>query len=419
MRAAENDVSRTADIVSMETAIAKRDRVRAIPEDAEGVGPALKAAREADGISLADAAKALRIREGHLEAIEAGAYADLPGRAFAIGFVKAYAQHLGFEPQAAAARLRDDAGWSELEAKSAPKPAAPAPVAERRDARAMWPIVLVLGFVLWCGWQITRPANDPGEIQLTGFPPPAERPAQPEPEADDGLRPQVIDTIDDPVAATIAAADTETASSAVEETPEETPEETALSSDASTETLPAPEPTRPQVRTPPAARETETRAPQNLLPGAEERAAEQGAADNATAEASDAAQSVAATAEPAEDEIETPAPTPQTAPQERVVVTPPPLPSGRMLGSPGASRVVVRAIIPGFLRIEDSAGRIVFAERVEAGDRYHVPTGQDLRLTALNGGGFDIIVDGSYAGAVGTPGEVVRGRRLDPDTLGN
>lgn len=411
MRAAENDVSRTADIVSMETAIAKRDRVRAIPDDAEGVGPALKAAREADGVSLADAAKALRIREGHLEAIEAGAYADLPGRAFAIGFVKAYAQHLGFEPQAAAARLRDDAGWSELEAKSAPKPAAPTPVAERRDARAMWPIVLVLGFVLWCGWQITRPANDPGDIQLTGFPPPAERPAQPEPEADDGLRPQVIDTSHDPVAATIAAADPETASSALENLPEGS----AANASASEETPSAPEPTRSQVRTPPATRDATTRAPQNLLPSAGERAAEQ----DATTDASEAAQPVEAVSEPAEDELETPAAAPQTAPQERVVVTPPPLPSGRMLGSPGSARVVVRAIIPGFLRIEDSAGRIVFAERVEAGDRYHVPTGQDLRLTALNGGGFDIIVDGSYAGAVGSPGEVVRGRRLDPDTLGN
>lgn len=403
-------MSRTADIVSMETAIARRDRVRAIPEDAEGVGPALKAAREEDGVSLADAAKALRIREGHLEAIEAGAYADLPGRAFAVGFVKAYAKHLGFEPQAAAARLRDEAGWTELEAKSAPKPAAAAPVAERRDARAMWPIMLVLAFVLWCGWQITRPANDPGEIRLTGFPPPAERPAQSEPEADDGLRPQVIDTGDDPVAEAIAASDPEAAPAEAELISEEP----ASTTPTVTRNPPASEPTAtdPQVRTPPAESESESaaRPPQNLLPSAEES----GPMQETAAATSD---EMAASEEPAPEEAETPAP--QTAPQERVIVEAPPLPTGRSLGSPGASRVVVRAIIPGFLRIEDSAGRIVFAERVEAGDRYHVPTGQDLRLTALNGGGFDIIVDGSYAGAVGSPGEVVRGRRLDPDTLGN
>lgn len=59
------------------------------------VGQELKAARESRGEDLTAVARALRIRRDHLEAIEAGRVDDLPGRTYAVGFVRSYAEYLG------------------------------------------------------------------------------------------------------------------------------------------------------------------------------------------------------------------------------------------------------------------------------------------------------------------------------------
>ena len=59
-----------------------------------GIGTALRDARVARNLSLAEVSALLRIREAHLEAIELEDFDQLPGNVYAIGFIRTYAQYL-------------------------------------------------------------------------------------------------------------------------------------------------------------------------------------------------------------------------------------------------------------------------------------------------------------------------------------
>ena len=59
-----------------------------------GIGIALRDARIARNLSLAEVSALLRIRESHLEAIELENFDQLPGNVYAIGFIRTYAQYL-------------------------------------------------------------------------------------------------------------------------------------------------------------------------------------------------------------------------------------------------------------------------------------------------------------------------------------
>ena len=71
-----------------------------------GVGALLRASRLRVGEELRDVAEILRIRYPYLEAIEDGNYQDLPGIAYAVGFVRAYADHLGLDSEEVVRRFK-------------------------------------------------------------------------------------------------------------------------------------------------------------------------------------------------------------------------------------------------------------------------------------------------------------------------
>lgn len=71
-------------------------------------GSVLLAARTAAGLSLAEVGARTRVPLRHLEAIETGAYADLPSPTYAVGFAKAYARAVGADEVAIAAAVRQD-----------------------------------------------------------------------------------------------------------------------------------------------------------------------------------------------------------------------------------------------------------------------------------------------------------------------
>ncbi len=73
---------------------------------AVGVGADLRAARERLGWELEPIAVHLRIRLAFLAAIEDGRAADLPGNAYAIGFLRSYAAALGLDPDEITRRFR-------------------------------------------------------------------------------------------------------------------------------------------------------------------------------------------------------------------------------------------------------------------------------------------------------------------------
>jgi cytoskeleton protein RodZ len=63
----------------------------------ETVGQDLRAARIRRGDDLAAVSRALKIRKDHLDALEEDRLDDLPGKTYAIGFVRSYARYLGLD----------------------------------------------------------------------------------------------------------------------------------------------------------------------------------------------------------------------------------------------------------------------------------------------------------------------------------
>ena len=71
-----------------------------------GIGAQLQAAREARGLSLEELAAETRIPQRHRVTIEAGEFAALPARTYAIGFSRTYAKAVGLDDAEVADRVR-------------------------------------------------------------------------------------------------------------------------------------------------------------------------------------------------------------------------------------------------------------------------------------------------------------------------
>jgi cytoskeleton protein RodZ len=114
------------------------------------VGADLCAARERLGWSLPAIALHLRIRQPFLEAIEGGRIGELPGNnAYAVGFVRTYAQSLGLDPDEIARRFRSET--ADVNRKT--ELTFPVPVPERGvPAGAVVLLGVVLSIGAYVGW---------------------------------------------------------------------------------------------------------------------------------------------------------------------------------------------------------------------------------------------------------------------------
>ena len=128
------------------------------------VGGDLRAARERLGWSLPDVANTLRIRQPYLEAIEEGRLSELPGNAYAVGFVRTYATALGLDPAEISRRFRTEA--QEVNRKT--ELAFPAPVPERGvpvGAAIMLGLLLIVGsYAAW--YRYSGDASSPSETVM-------------------------------------------------------------------------------------------------------------------------------------------------------------------------------------------------------------------------------------------------------------
>ncbi|HWM61526.1 MAG TPA: helix-turn-helix domain-containing protein [Rhizomicrobium sp.] len=90
----------------------RRIHLREISGDSESplesVGQDLRAARLRRGDEIAAVSRALKIRKDHLEALENDRIEDLPGKTYAIGFVRSYARHLGLDSAQFVERYKQD-----------------------------------------------------------------------------------------------------------------------------------------------------------------------------------------------------------------------------------------------------------------------------------------------------------------------
>ncbi|MBK1676988.1 helix-turn-helix domain-containing protein, partial [Rhodospirillum rubrum] len=122
------------------------------------VGALLRATRLRVGEPIERVAESLRIRQGYLHAIEEGRYQDLPGAAYAVGFVRAYADHLGLHAEEVVRRFKDET--------QSMVPAAtlefPAPTGEGGvPAGALVAVALILAACAYGAWYWVSSAEKP------------------------------------------------------------------------------------------------------------------------------------------------------------------------------------------------------------------------------------------------------------------
>ena len=132
------------------------------------VGAELRGARQRLGWSLPDVAAGLRIRLPYMEAIEEGRLSALPGNAYAVGFVRTYANALGLDPDEVARRFRAEA--QEINKKT--ELSFPAPVPQRGvPAGAVVLLGIVIAAGAYVGW-FRYTGNDEQHVTRTSAPPP-------------------------------------------------------------------------------------------------------------------------------------------------------------------------------------------------------------------------------------------------------
>ena len=109
-------------------------------EEGVDIGAALRAARTFRGLTTQDVADATRIRQGYIDALEDLRLEELPSRPFTIGYVRAYANLLGLDGEAAVLRFKSDV----------PDEGEPlrAPVGVRHEGDPRLALVLVAGLLL-------------------------------------------------------------------------------------------------------------------------------------------------------------------------------------------------------------------------------------------------------------------------------
>ena len=123
----------------------RRIHLREISGDAdaplETVGQDLRAARLRRGDDLATVSRSLKIRKDHLEALEEDRLEALPGRTYAIGFVRSYADYLGLDSVQCVERFKAEIAGRDNE------PAVPAYASGYEESRLPhgW---LIIGLVL-------------------------------------------------------------------------------------------------------------------------------------------------------------------------------------------------------------------------------------------------------------------------------
>jgi cytoskeletal protein RodZ len=328
--------------------------------------------RERRGISLEAAGEACGVHPHHLSAIEAGDMSKMPERADALTMIGAYAQYLGFEAEPLLEHF----------VEFLPKPAL-AP----RDNHPANPGWLSSAKVIKFGWPPKLP-----QFSLSAIPGGA-----------GGI-------IASSLAAILLFAGASMYLSPSSDGPA-AEEQTAVVSEPVT----AKEQDRIEV--------AEAPMPDASTP-----------ADSDTP--ADAPADAAANADPAADP-ETDVATTQEEPgtglddltkfiQENVEGAPPaaatastdPAPTssqgGREFGTENAaSRLVLKAKAPVWVRVEDTSGNVVMTQMLMTGDIYRVPERQDLIVIARDGGLISYEIDGKERGVLGPPGEILVGRPLN------
>ena len=165
----------SAEIFELDGARARLRPTDIDPKNFVAVGLYLEAVRVQHNLSVATLSERTHIKASYIEAIEQMAVDALPGKPFAIGFVRVYAEALGLDPAPIVERFKDEAGYSSSR-KEAETHAAPAHAEPARDAEpvrlSLLAVFAILAFMVWCAYLVTHPDPDSVStpLKLNGVP---------------------------------------------------------------------------------------------------------------------------------------------------------------------------------------------------------------------------------------------------------
>jgi len=363
--------------VNNSTTNAKNADAEDATEAQEAVGKLLSDTRKSQGLEVADVAGVLRISQKYLEAIEDGRNADLPGTAYAIGFVRSYAEHLNLDGAEIVRRYKDeDKALADKTQLSFPKPIPEGGV----PGAAVLGLGVVIALVAYGVWYYNSNSDDVDVTRVEPVP-----------------------------ADMVAAVDVkETPKAFVKvETPEAVVEETVVQATPKT-----PVATDPEKVVEDVVKAVETAVAETSVPEPVVEAIETVQAEVAKVEAE------------VEAIVKTPVievPVVETPTVETTTVQTPVTEAPTVQKEPvdlGPSRVTVRALANSWIQVRDrKVNRLLFTRLLREGDEYEVPYRAGLYLMTGNAGALELLVDGKTVPSLGGIGDVRRDVELDPDKL--
>ncbi len=398
-------------------------------EHAVGIGTWLRACRLKRGDDLAAVARILRIRLIYLKAIEDGRFGDMPGPTYAVGFVRAYAEHLGLDSDEVIRRFKDEVsgikGTAELHF--------PSPRSEGGTPK--WAVLVggaVFAFLAYGVWYVNSTRDDVVAEFVTSVPERLGQLLSSDGETGEGQK-----TKDE----SIGSGDSGRRSPrlAVAATTASDPPENAPQTDAASRLVePAPEGVR---RLPTVEKiEEKTKVRPKVSPVTQFTESVPAPTSGAIAEAKPMATAGPSTEDPQAPTTGPSTGTPQATPkpvaddstrpvvdQVAMAVDPDSEPglspegngrTGTSFGDPEEARIVLRAKAESWIQVRDEPNdRVLLARLLRPGDVYRVPNRSGLSLWTGNAGGLEILVDGQPAPSIGETGVVRRRVILEVDPL--
>ncbi|MFN3075555.1 MAG: helix-turn-helix domain-containing protein [Alphaproteobacteria bacterium] len=426
------------------------------------VAALLHASRVRAGGNLRQISAVLCIRLPYLQAIEEGRFRDLPGATYAMGFVRAYAEHLGLDGEEVVRRFKNETEGLQNRARLA----FPIPVSEGRiPGPALILVGAVLAAAVYGGWYWLS-AGDRHVVDLIprlpdrlvallsrSQPSPSASVASGGPRSSGGEGEMVVPSSQN------GAVVPPSVSSLPSPIPLPVPVPVPVPVGAATPPVPS---AGTSVSAPVGALPAKTPQVASVIPVVTGKAGF-GASGNGGADVSDDQpdEAPALPSDDAQDEVAvaeskpvsgTPAPS-VPSPSSPPASSSPPAPSsppssvspqttvapatatparstglvtasagvesgsGRIFGqATGESRVVMRAKGDSWIQVRDN-GRVLTTRILRRGEVYRFPNRLGLTLVAGNVGALDVTVDGLPAPSLGPYGVVRRNIAIDPDRL--
>ena len=390
------------------------------------VGAQLRQVRLERGEELDEVAQHLRIKATYLFGIEQGDLSTMPGRTYALGFLRSYADYLGFDGDDLIVQIKSTV--ANLTDRTRLRIRTPLP-----ESRLPKVPILVLSLAaiagIYAGWSyLNRSSQAP--IETVAEVPSELRSLARDALREDGVMPLPAPGVTEQAAPMAAPADQPRERAGRDHRPAGCgrsprggrlgpPVRAPSARPSRRRWRPRPGPAPPRA---PSPRRSPSRGSRRHVAPVEPESATPGGLPPAAGPA----------AQTAPDPTRRPALEPDLsggevadadgAREEQVAAVPS---DPRSLAANGRiyeadntdARVVLRALESSWIRVSSVAGDYLRDRTLEPGDVFLVPNRPDLELWTGNAGGLEVIVDGDVLAPLGTSGAVVRAVALDPSNL--